>query len=110
MPHHRRTKPVAKSHTYYRYVAEELAGADVAAHVAEPAETAFARGRKQHAKTELLLGIFTRRADVLPQPDTRFPGPPAPARPRPGKGYGSMALLARRHCEQGRSAAVWRRT
>src|SRR6202012_4418576 len=58
--HHRRTKLVAKLHTYYRYVAEELAGADVAAHVAEPAETAFARGRKQHAKTELLLGIFTR--------------------------------------------------
>jgi transposase len=37
--------------TGWRYVAEELAGAGVAAHVAEPADTAFARGRKRHAKT-----------------------------------------------------------
>jgi transposase len=37
--------------TGWRYVAEELAGAGVAAHVAEPAGTAFARGRKRHAKT-----------------------------------------------------------
>src|SRR6201985_2278890 len=35
----------------WRYVAEELAGAGVAAHVAGPADTAFARGRKRHAKT-----------------------------------------------------------
>src|SRR5207302_8310564 len=33
--------------TGWRYVAEELAGAGVAAHVAEPAGTAFARGRKR---------------------------------------------------------------
>jgi transposase len=32
--------------TGWRYVAEELAGAGVAAHVAKPADTAFARGRK----------------------------------------------------------------
>jgi hypothetical protein len=37
--------------TGWRYVAEELAGAGVAAHVAGPADTAFARGRKRHAKT-----------------------------------------------------------
>jgi transposase len=37
--------------TGWRYVAGELAGAGVAAHVAEPADTAFARGRKRHAKT-----------------------------------------------------------
>jgi transposase len=37
--------------TGWRYVAEELAGAGLAAHVAEPADTAFARGRKRHAKT-----------------------------------------------------------
>ena len=37
--------------TGWRYVAEELAAASVAAHVAEPADTAFARGRKRHAKT-----------------------------------------------------------
>jgi len=38
--------------TGWRYVAEELAMAGVAAHVAEPADTAFARGRKRHAKTD----------------------------------------------------------
>ena len=37
--------------TGWRYVSEELARAGVAAHVAEPADTAFARGRKRHAKT-----------------------------------------------------------
>ena len=35
----------------WRYVAEELAAAGIAAHLAEPADTAFARGRKRHAKT-----------------------------------------------------------
>jgi len=38
--------------TGWRYVAEELAAAGVTAHVAEPADTAFARGRKRHAKTD----------------------------------------------------------
>src|SRR5881227_3222877 len=38
--------------TGWRYVAEELAAAGVVAHVAEPADTAFARGRKRHAKTD----------------------------------------------------------
>src|SRR4249920_2301968 len=38
--------------TGWRYVAEELALAGIAAHVAEPAGTAFARGRKRHAKTD----------------------------------------------------------
>jgi len=38
--------------TGWRYVAEELAGAGVAAHVGEPADTAAARGRKRHAKTD----------------------------------------------------------
>jgi len=37
--------------TGWRYVAEELAAAGVAAHLAEPADTAFARGRKRHART-----------------------------------------------------------
>jgi len=37
--------------TGWRYVAGELAAAGVAAHVAEPADTAFARGRQRHAKT-----------------------------------------------------------
>jgi hypothetical protein len=34
-------------------VAEELATAGIAAHIAEPADTAAARGRKRHAKTDL---------------------------------------------------------
>ena len=34
-----------------RYVTEELAAAGIAAHLAEPADIAFARGRKRHAKT-----------------------------------------------------------
>ena len=38
--------------TGWRYVAEELALAGIAAHLAEPADTAFARGRKRHAKTD----------------------------------------------------------
>src|SRR5205085_2174004 len=38
--------------TGWRYVVEELAAAGVAAHLAEPADTAFARGRKRHAKTD----------------------------------------------------------
>jgi transposase len=38
--------------TGWRYVAEEMAAAGVAAHLAEPADTAFARGRKRHAKTD----------------------------------------------------------
>ena len=43
--------------TGWRYVAEELAAAGVAAHLAEPADTAFARGRKRHAKTDLLTEL-----------------------------------------------------
>ena len=38
--------------TGWRYVSEELATAGIMAHVAEPADTAFARGRKRHAKTD----------------------------------------------------------
>ena len=38
--------------TGWRYVAEELAAVGVAAHVAEPADTAALRGRKRHAKTD----------------------------------------------------------
>ena len=38
--------------TGWRYVAEELAAAGIGVHLAEPADTAFARGRKRHAKTD----------------------------------------------------------
>ncbi len=37
--------------TGWRYVAEELAAAGIAAYVGEPADTATARSRKRHAKT-----------------------------------------------------------
>ena len=36
----------------WRYVAEELAAAGIAVHLAEPADTAARRGRKRHAKTD----------------------------------------------------------
>ena len=36
----------------WRYVAEELAAAGIAAHLGEPADTATLRGRKRHAKTD----------------------------------------------------------
>ena len=42
----------AEGCTGWRYVAEELAAAGVVARLAEPADTAFARGRKRHAKTD----------------------------------------------------------
>ncbi len=38
--------------TGWRYVAAELAAAGIGTHLAEPADTAFARGRKRHAKTD----------------------------------------------------------
>jgi transposase len=38
--------------TGWRYVAEEVAAAGTGVHLAEPADTAFARGRKRHAKTD----------------------------------------------------------
>ena len=38
--------------TGWRYIAEELAAVGIAVHLAEPADTAFARGRKRHAKTD----------------------------------------------------------
>ena len=38
----------------WRYVAEELAAAGIAAHLGEPADTAALRGRKRHAKTDPL--------------------------------------------------------
>ena len=43
--------------TGWRYVAEELAAGGVTAHLAEPADTAFARGRKRHAKIDLLTEL-----------------------------------------------------
>ena len=71
--------------TGWRYVAEELAGAGVAAHVAEPADTAFARGRKRHAKTDRTDSRHLRELLAegrLPEcwiPPSRHPGVPGAA-------------------------------
>ena len=47
--------------TGWRYVAEELAAAGIGAHVGEPADTAAARGRKRHAKTDRTDSRHLRR-------------------------------------------------
>jgi len=79
----------------WRYVSEELAAAGATAHLAEPADTAAARGRKRHAKNDKtdsrhlrmllaegrLLGrqpLLQRRPDqpVPEQRDVLRPGPP----------------------------------
>ena len=75
--------------TGWRYVAEELAAAGVTAHLAEPADTAFARGRKRHAKTDktdcrhLRMLLAEGPAGVLD-----------PARPHPG-GPGAAGAVSR---------------
>jgi transposase len=43
--------------TGWRYVAEEVTAAGFEAHVAEPADTQAARGRKKRAKTDLLTEL-----------------------------------------------------
>ena len=66
--------------TGWRYVAEELAFAGIAAHVAEPADTAFARGRKRHAKTDKTDSRHLR--ELLAE--GRLPGMLDPAVTHPG--------------------------
>jgi transposase len=56
--------------TGWRYVAGELARAGIAAHLAEPADTAAARGRKKRAKTDKADSRLMR--DLLAQ--GRLPG------------------------------------
>jgi transposase len=43
--------------TGWRYVVEEIVAAGFEAHLAEPADTQAARGRKRHAKTDLLTEL-----------------------------------------------------
>ena len=66
--------------TGWRYIAEELAAAGIGVHLAEPAGTAFARGRKRHAKTD--------RTDSRHLADAAGRGPAPgvldPARAHPG--------------------------
>ena len=72
--------------TGWRFVAEELARAGSEAHLAEPADTAKERGRKQRAKTdrsdarlqrELLGERAAARVVDPPGPRARGPGPGA---------------------------------
>ncbi len=68
--------------TGWRHVAEELAAAGVTAHLAEPADTAFARGRKRHAKTD-------PGGDRRPgNPAARAAAPAAGRRPAPDRRQG----------------------
>ena len=67
--------------TGWRYVAGELAAAGVAAHLAEPADTAFACGRKRHAKADKTGGpswvpFITRRpaSECWPSTEVRTAG------------------------------------
>ncbi len=46
--------------TGWRYVAEELTAAGIGAHVGEPADTAAARGRKRHPKTDKTDSLHLR--------------------------------------------------
>ena len=46
--------------TGWRYVVEELARAGVRAHLAEPADTAAARGRKRHARACQIFCVSDR--------------------------------------------------
>ncbi len=66
--------------TGWRYVAEEMAAAGIEAHLAEPADTAFARGRKRHAKTDKTDSRHLRQPAVerrRQSPGSR-PGPGSP--------------------------------
>ena len=70
----------AEGCTRWRYVAKEMAAAGVPAHLAEPADTAFARGRKRHAKTDKTDCRHLRQLLAEGRP----PGVLDPARPHPG--------------------------
>ena len=66
----------------WRYVAKELAAAGITAHLAEPADTAFARGRKRHAKTDKTDARHLRMLLAegrLPDPARPDPGMPGAA-------------------------------
>jgi transposase len=59
--------------TGWRHVVEELAAGGVTAHLAEPADTAFARSRKRHAKTDqtdcrLSRSLVSTIASISPDP------------------------------------------
>ena len=96
--------------TGWRYVTGELAAAGVVVHLAEPADTAFARGRKRHAKTDktdcrhlrMLLAEGRREGPVLLLPQggpvrragrhRALLGPQGPARAAVPAGTAGAAL------------------
>jgi hypothetical protein len=64
----------------WRYVAEELAGAGVAAHVAGPAGTAFARGRKRHSRSHEGFHRTDAFCCIIRRLVARQPAHPGPGR------------------------------
>ena len=75
--------------TGWRYVTEKLRRAGIQAHLAEPADTAAARGRKKRAKTDRADARLMR--DLLAQ--GRLPEcwiAPGPAGTRPGRHSGDV--------------------
>ena len=91
--------------TGWRFVVEELRRAGIEAHLAEPADTAAARGPKRRAKTdrtdarhlrELLAGGRLPESWIPPAqvlPDAR----PAAAVPRPARGAHRLGAAGSRH-------------
>ena len=98
----------------WRYVAEELAAAGIAAHLGEPAGTAALRGRKRHAKTGKTDAAHLRTAAGrgpaarMLDPAAAHPGDPGAAGdlPRPaGRAHRLGAADPRGVLPPGRPAA-----
>ena len=74
----------AEACTGWRYVTEELQRAGAEAHLAEPADTAAARGRKKRAKTDradarLQRDLLARAGSGMLDPAGAHPGVPGAA-------------------------------
>src|SRR5512133_1754927 len=97
--------------TGWRFVAEELERAGIAAHLAEPADTRALRGPKRRAKTDRtdarhrreLLRAGTPRVLATTRPYRRraYPGPAAPG---PGRRADRLAPAHPRHLVPPRAA------
>jgi hypothetical protein len=84
--------------TGWRYVAEEAAAPGTGVHLAEPADTAFARGRKRHAKTDKTDSRHPRQLLAEGRlPECRVP---------PGQVLEARALLEAYH-DLGREHTAW---
>ena len=89
--------------TGWRYVAAELARAGVQAHLAEPADTAAARGRKKRAKTDRADSRLMR--DLLLQGRSPEMLDPAGARPGVPGAAGDLSCAAARAHRMGPAGA-----